>query len=274
MKAWMAATAAWVTFTLPAGAQCVPKVEQHPIEGAQHVTPCAPTPYNTNPPSSGNHYSVWAAFQTYDVPVAPGFLVHDLEHGAIVVGYNCPSGCASEVAALQAWINRRPVDPLCEGFSARRRIILAPNPALDVRFAAAAWGWTWKAGCADTASLQAFTNAHYAHGPEDLCGGGDPTAPTICPVAAVLPAPEARGQVTPELRRLWAGSLARRAALRIEAAGADGRLIESSETPAGPGAAEAVWDAAAFRRRHAGAGAVAVKVTLDGAAMAALVDYP
>jgi hypothetical protein len=273
MKALLWAVAC-VTSTLPSAAQCVPAVESHPIEGADHLTPCDPTPYNTNPPSSGDHYGVWAAFRTYDVPVAPGFLVHDLEHGAVVVGYNCPGGCAEDVAKIKAWIGSRPVDPLCAGLSTQRRIILAPNPALDVKFAAAAWGWTWKASCVDTASLNAFTDAHYAKASENFCEGGDPTAPTICPISAVLPAPEPRGRVTQGLRRVWTGSLARRMALRIEAAGADGKLIESSETEAGPGAAEAVWDAGAFRRRHAGAGAVALKVTLDGAPVAALVDLP
>src|SRR5687767_10539255 len=61
---------------------CEATVASHPIEGAQHLSLCAPLTYGTNPPSSGNHYAIWAAYQTYDRPFPRGFWVHNLEHGA------------------------------------------------------------------------------------------------------------------------------------------------------------------------------------------------
>ena len=51
-----------------------------------------------SPPVFGDHYPTWAAFQTYEYPVPLGYLVHSLEHGAVVVFYDCPEGCAEEVA--------------------------------------------------------------------------------------------------------------------------------------------------------------------------------
>jgi hypothetical protein len=150
---------------------CGAVAAQHPDEGFLHVTACSPVAYGTNPPSSGNHYPVWAEYKTYAGPIPAGFLVHDLEHGAVVIGYRCPEGCADEVAEVQAWIDSLPDDPFCFGF--RPKIILAPNPDLDTRWAAAAWAWTWKASCPDTASLAAFYREHYGRTVEaGVCGGG------------------------------------------------------------------------------------------------------
>src|SRR5579863_2467829 len=91
---------------------CNAIVAQHPIEGATHVAVCSPVTYATKPPSSGNHYPIWAAYQTYASAIPEGFWVHDLEHGAVVVSYNCPSGCADQVADAQAWISALPDDPI------------------------------------------------------------------------------------------------------------------------------------------------------------------
>lgn len=90
--------------------------------------------------------------------------MHGLEHGAVVVVYNCPGGCADEVAAAQAWIDALPPElPPCTG---QPRVILAPDPTLDVKWAAAAWGWTLRACAFDQAAFQQFFLAHYDAGPE------------------------------------------------------------------------------------------------------------
>jgi hypothetical protein len=151
---------------------CMAVVEQHPIEGAQHLANCSPVAYATNPPSSGNHYGTWAAFKTYAQPVPEGFFVHSLEHGAVVFTYNCADGCPDQVAAAQALIDAAPADPLCEGTSQKARLILTPDPRLDTAFAASAWGWTIKAACFDAEVFGAFLGAHYGQGTEALCNDG------------------------------------------------------------------------------------------------------
>ena len=133
---------------------------------------CSPISYGTNPPSSGNHYPIWAAYQTYERAIPRGFWVHSLEHGAVVFTYNCPGGCADEVAVLQSFIDGLPAD--CG--DTKRRVILTPDPELDVRFAASAWGNTLRASCFDRDAFSSFYTAHYDHAPESICGGGaDPT---------------------------------------------------------------------------------------------------
>lgn len=160
---------------------CSVAVAEHPDEGAVHAVPCTQVAFNTNPPTSGTHYSSWAAYKTYAQPVPDGFLVHSLEHGALVIGYDCPEGCPDEVAAVQKWIDGLATDPVC--FGEKPKIILAPNPALDVRWAAAAWNWSWKAPCPDTLTLAAFFQDHYGKTPETgVCGGGsDLSAVGWCP---------------------------------------------------------------------------------------------
>jgi len=154
------------------GASCVSTIEMHPDEGATHV-PCTQTvPYQTNPPSSGNHYNCWAAYQTYTSPIPWGNLVHSLEHGAVVMTYNCPDGCAADVAAMQALIDSLPLDQNCGPSLGKNRMILTPDPDLDVRFAASTWDWTLKADCFDPAAFQQFINDHYDHGREVICSDG------------------------------------------------------------------------------------------------------
>jgi hypothetical protein len=156
------------------GAQCSAVIEQHVEEGAYHIACTSPTDYQTNPPSSGNHFSCWPEYRTFDTPVPWGNLVHALEHGAMVIVYNCGSaGCPDEVAQAQAFIDGLPPDPNCTA----HRVILAPDPTLQgARWAATAWTWTLRADCFDETAFTQFYVDHYGHGREVVCGGGAPFA--------------------------------------------------------------------------------------------------
>jgi len=157
---------------------CAAVVQQQAIEGRTHVTVCSVVEYGTKPPSSGNHYPIWAAYKNYTTAIPEGFWVHNLEHGTIVLSYNCPGGCDSDVATATQMLAGLPSDPECVslGEGVVRRSIMTPDPKLDVAFAASAWGWTLRASCFDPATFQAFALAHYNQGPEDICENGeDPT---------------------------------------------------------------------------------------------------
>jgi hypothetical protein len=156
----------------PSGS-CNAVVQSFPDDGHAHVADGSPVAYCTMPPSSGTHYGDWARYRTYDTPVPWGYLVHDMEHGAVIVLYKCAGSCPAVAAQLQAVIDARPVDALCDpDAGVSRRVILAPAPDLDVPIAAAAWQWTYKASCVDAASLGAFIDAHYAMAAENFCGDG------------------------------------------------------------------------------------------------------
>lgn len=156
---------------------CNTEITAHPVAASPHVPDCTPIAYATNPPTSGPHYPSWAAFATYATPVPRGYYVHSLEHGAIVITYNCAAPCDEELADLAAYLIARPADPLCAP-PVHARIIVTPDPELDVRFAASAWGYSLRSNCFDLAFLDPFIDAHYAMTAEDFCGGGfDPTSP-------------------------------------------------------------------------------------------------
>lgn len=158
-------------------ASCHVQIEQPPLMSSfAHVPIGTMIDWDSNPPSSGPHYPIWAAFQAYTSPVPRGYYVHDLEHGAIVFLYNCGSaGCPDVVSTLQAASDSLPDDPVCAqqgGPGVRVRTVITPDPLIPTRVAAAAWGWIYLADCADLPTLEQFAKAHYGQGREDLCSPG------------------------------------------------------------------------------------------------------
>jgi len=151
---------------------CSVDVASHEPDEGLHVTECSHIDYSTNPPSSGKHYDVWAAYQTYDFPVPRGYWVHALEHGGVVISYNCPDGCADEVAQVESLIASLPADPRCTPVGLDHQVIITPDPLLDTRWAMSSWGKTLRASCIDEAAFQEFYESNTAFGPEDICGGG------------------------------------------------------------------------------------------------------
>lgn len=162
------------TTTMP-DAACNVVVQTYAPDPANHVPEGTPITYSTNPPSSGSHYPIWANFLEYNAPVADGYLVHSLEHGAVLLTYDCdPNACsppAGVLEALRAVRNAVPTDPLCDP-AIRVRVILAPRPANDVPVAASAWGATYKADCVDAPSLSKFITDFYAKTAENFCSPG------------------------------------------------------------------------------------------------------
>jgi hypothetical protein len=148
-----------------------------PVLKSPHLEECTKIDYLSNPPTGGPHYPRWANYQTYEEPVPLGYLVHGMEHGGVLLGYNCPNGCDAEVTKMQAFIDALADDPLCP-MSVRVRLTLAPMPSLDVPFAVAAWGHMLKAQCFDETRVTKFVEDHYGKGPEEVCGAGfDPNDP-------------------------------------------------------------------------------------------------
>ena len=165
-------------------ASCFVRIDSPPLLPGNHVAIYGDdgglndiTTWNSNPPSSGDHYPIWAAYQEYDAAVPRGYYVHDLEHGAIDFLYQCDADagdagdCSATVAQLRQAIAALPDDPLCDP-SIRVRFVLTPDPLIDHPVAAASWGWTYNADCVDLATLEAFAKAHYAQGPENFCTNG------------------------------------------------------------------------------------------------------
>jgi hypothetical protein len=116
--------------------------------GQQHVPVGTTIRYAFCPPTSGGHYSsanrgpIRSGVYGPGAEQAPGGWVHNLEHGATVLVYRCPSAvpgqgdCPSttEMATMQQWFNDSPSDPTCG-----RQAVVARFDAISTRFAVLAW---------------------------------------------------------------------------------------------------------------------------------------
>lgn len=150
---------------------CGAVVTEERVTGSNHVAECSVLRHASNPPSGGDHYDSWAAFRRYDVVVPRGFWVHSLEHGAVVIAHNCDD-CADEIAAASALIDELPEDPLCARGPARRRVLMTPDPLLDVPWAIAAWRFTLRTSCFEAEVFRSFAEGRYARGRENTCAEG------------------------------------------------------------------------------------------------------
>jgi hypothetical protein len=146
---------------------------------ASHVADCSSLDYPMSPPVFGDHYPTWAAYQTYNYPVPLGFLVHNLEHGAIILFYNCPEGCADEVAAAQELIDALPADPRCQA-PIEHQVIMVPEPSLEKRWGIASWGSSLTGDCLDPVLFRKFYGERLGQGREDLCYQGRVLGPSSC----------------------------------------------------------------------------------------------
>lgn len=138
--------------------------ESYPVTDAFHTT--MPV-YTDLPPAGGQHDPCWAEYVTYDHAIAPGHWVHNLEHGAVVLVYACPTDCATEVAALAAFQ------------SSHARVVVAPYPDMAPGFAFLAWGHRLVAPELDEDALSRFYDAHFDRAPESVSAGPPATCPPL-----------------------------------------------------------------------------------------------
>jgi len=131
-------------------------------------------PWNTDPPSNGQHYPLWAVWGFYTEPINPRQVVHNEEHGGVVLwwGSKVPS---STVAKLHDFYNEQP-----DGSFG------TPYPKLGSKIAITAWtgnpadygrngyyGQGHIAICtrytpATKKAFEAFRSAYRGHGPEGI----------------------------------------------------------------------------------------------------------
>ena len=106
-----------------------------------------PAGYNTVPPTSGPHWPQWSncGFFTHHLP--DELLVHNLEHGNIIVSYNFTD--AARIEALRAALS---TVPLAEDFAIVRRYDAIPQGMVAIT----AWGVLDRMMGVDTERIAAF----------------------------------------------------------------------------------------------------------------------
>ena len=144
--------------------QCDPgTTNSYTAADTSHVPVGTDVTYSSNPPSIGQHYPSPLPGGVYTSPVLPEYYVHDLEHGAIVMLYDCDGGCADIVNDLRNIAEARPADA-----GGVFRYLISPQDGMPTPIAVVAWGWVYRSECVDVAEINAFIDAHYRQAPEDV----------------------------------------------------------------------------------------------------------
>lgn len=107
-------------------------------------------PWNTSPPSNGLHYPEWAVWGFYTSPVNPRMVVHNEEHGGVILwwGSNVPQGT---VDRLRDFYNQEPIGSFG-----------TPYPSLGSKIAITAWTGD---------SLRYLRNRYFGQGHIAICPG-------------------------------------------------------------------------------------------------------
>ena len=133
----------------------VPEMASPHIQiGEQHE------PYNSDPPTSGPHYVQPAEAGFYDEALTDEQLVHNLEHGYVVIWYNCVKLDESACNDLKA--NIKPVINDVNGV----KVIASPRDSIDVSVVMTSWGRLLKMETFDAVQARAFYQTNLNRSPE------------------------------------------------------------------------------------------------------------
>jgi hypothetical protein len=107
--------------------------------GREHVSELKSSfKYNSYPPSSGPHFPVPAVYNIYDQPVPQIRLVHNLEHGAIVVLYGAKVPQAT-VQKIAAWYAESPLGMVVAPLGSASEMHATPPAGADSKIFLTAW---------------------------------------------------------------------------------------------------------------------------------------
>lgn len=132
------------------------------VEGQGHVEPGTPITYQNNPPTSGTHYPTTSGYGVFERAIEPGYWVHTLEHGGIVLLFN-PAEC--DAACLEQLRDVYRSAPPSQLFR-QTKMAVVPYPGLATKVAVLAWGWIDTMDEVDKDRILAFYRTHVDRGPE------------------------------------------------------------------------------------------------------------
>jgi hypothetical protein len=123
-----------------------------------------PIEYLDSPPAGGDHDGCWAEWGVHDDELAPRNWIHNLEHGGVVILYDCPDGCVEDITTLSSYVEG------VEGVEGAL-VILTSYTGLPTQFAAVAWQHRILLECADTDALDTFIEENGDQAPESVAAG-------------------------------------------------------------------------------------------------------
>ncbi len=149
-----------------AGLRQVNAGRTHIAEGTQG------TGYTSVPATSGQHWSAAGSpgpWGVYSNAQAQERMIHNLEHGGIVIWYQPALLGAEELAMLTQFVQQQIT-------TERFKVILVPWSGADFGhpIAVTFWDWLLYLDTADLDMIRAFSDAHYGDAPEPLGGPAKP----------------------------------------------------------------------------------------------------
>ena len=136
--------------------------------------PCGPDPYSSLPAASGPHWGSPAAWGPSSTAVNDSQVIHNLEHGGIVIWYDPALLTDAQIAELTSYVEAQ----ASSGISGRFKFILSPwegSEDLGAAVAVTAWRHLLKLDALDMDAIRAFADASYLQfGPEPNGGPGPP----------------------------------------------------------------------------------------------------
>jgi hypothetical protein len=141
-----------------AGCSAVREHEEQPADhiavGEQHP------PYSSDPPTSGPHFEQPAVAQFYSEPLPPEQVVHNLEHGQIVIWYStdAPEGVVDNI---QTVVRQEPTATLAVPY---------PGVPEDKTFVLTAWGASMACEQVSQVAVNEFRTTYQGKGPERIPG--------------------------------------------------------------------------------------------------------
>jgi hypothetical protein len=126
--------------------------------------------YNSNPPTSGPHAAQFANWGISDLAIPKEQAVHNMEHGGVVVWYNCNAqpilsgdACTELRNQLSAVVST--------AIAGGAHVLMTPYSDMDHHIALTAWGFLATFDTFDQAHVQAFIDAFQCNfDPEHFCG--------------------------------------------------------------------------------------------------------
>ncbi len=123
---------------------------------------CGSNPYSSLPATSGPHWdpSGIANWGVYTTPQPETQLIHNLEHGGIVIWYDPEALTVESIDALTGYVQNQNAS----GLSGRYKFILSPwgaSEPLPAPVVATAWRWSLELETADIDAIDEFARAHY-----------------------------------------------------------------------------------------------------------------
>jgi hypothetical protein len=170
-----------------------PALGQHEDDmGRTHVAVGTPVRFTFCPPASGNHYNsagqgpIPPRFYGPEDSTVPQNWIHNLEHGALVILYNCAGGgCdTASLDQLRTLVASFPASPVCKLPPGAVSPVITRFDTMKAPFAAVVWGRVLFQDKLDIPQMLAFFDQYGDRtNPEQQCN----TNPSPSPGASAAP---------------------------------------------------------------------------------------